>query len=1634
MNHHFILLLIILVSYNGLIIQTNAISQSSTTTLTATRTPSHTPTPSRTPSQTPTTSRTPSISMTSSPTCIPYPTATFELVDTIAELYTPGGGEGFSVPNKLLHNSLIIGSIESNVYDYGFLYGERNPNSDVFSSSIINVPGPYYDYVNIYGLDACNEDIVVAVRPDDPYYPTLQRMYTYKDLSGAITFNSELSVPSMCTIFRFGAVHDGRNNFAVKMGSNLLSTICRNGTSATDYIAFFRKNYLESWIEHPFYTTVTVDTTNDNAGVFIRNDARIVVINEPAIQTVRIYSHDVCDGMTLLSTITDADIPGGGVRFGASVVCRHTFVDRGQLEPSYVNMCIICDDEISYTIGMTYFSEIGRCYIFTDIDTGTPVLSPNYIEPPLTPNTPVHFGGSGTTFVDTVDVFRLFIAETNNPAYVGTGPELLETIYMFEFSLTPDPTFTNIASLDPSSSGLSEARSISGSYDSQESYLTVSLSNSDTAIGTPQLNVYCVATERCCGHCGSGGDISMSVDTCTYSTCTSSGAVFASTKVCSDTYSCTADSCDSKFGCQYDIVTLDTPCEDDGDPCTLDSCSEFGCCLHTVASCSPTPSISQSNTPSITPTPTPSTSFSSTPTPTSTLTLSATQTPSTTVSATPSTTMTGSNSPTPTTTMTLSATPTPTPTSTLTLSATPTPSTTPSASETPTVTPTNTLTATNTPTPSNTPTSSNTPTPSTTPSASETPTISQTPTQTPTGTSSQTPTQTPTGTPTSTVTPTNTGTPSNSATPTFTPTASVTPGESASNTPTISETPTSSATSTATESQTPTATPTGTMTSTGTPTQTPSNSPTPSTTSTQTITATPTPTSTLTLSATNTPTPSNTPTVTPTRTSSQTRTPSNTPTPTRTPSRTPSTTSTSSLSSTGTPTPTTTRSASSTPTPSITPSPSNTPSNTRTPSNTPTPTRTPSDTPSISLTPTISLSNTPSNTPTRSPTQTQTPTSTGTRTSSKTPTGTASVTPSSSPTTTPSASVSNTPTPSVTETPTMTQTPTSTITETQTPTTTPSVSETPTASTTPSASMTPTTTISVGASASNTPSISETPTVTPTQTPTSSISETPTTTMTATPTQTATSSVTPTPTTTVSASNSPTPSTTLSLSSTQSMSASFTSTPSLSSSVSPTPSTTPVCVTPTPCPINACGICDTDCRIVTDPYQCSILDNVFGTTCNPGCGIFGECNGFGECMSLTCNVTDDTCVGMDCSESRARAFRALSAQMMTIDMHLNMFGVSGNTVVLESLVSTVINYINETKTVAEWVQEIETLIHRHKGACYNESCDYWVNTMYPDLNHAFLIMSELIARLGIFDAHGIGINDIDCFPDNGHLFGLATFEDLLYENEFIDNDVNDIISPFRYCIYSQFYTNVTISQSLEAHVIAKGSWFDHKLQLTLNGSFSHLYPQITYQHPEKLLDTSSTTITRVYNQDRSPSAYGWIDNNNVITAINSTAAITQDQTILQPTKSERIINTGLAAPRCPKFYTRTIIYPDTNVTRSNKQLDVPPLYFASSISTNRTSVCVLPSENVTLPALNQNDFSISFLDIPTGYVLNNTCYFFPFERNDITSSHPNIINYIMYLENGGVCNIIGCQDWYYSFIPSKVYSLSLDLDKYGTCF
>lgn len=255
-------------------------------------------------------------------------------------------------------------------------------------------------------------------------------------------------------------------------------------------------------------------------------------------------------------------------------------------------------------------------------------------------------------------------------------------------------------------------------------------------------------------------------------------------------------------------------------------------------------------------------------------------------------------------------------------------------------------------------------------------------------------------------------------------------------------TATASATRTATQTRTPTLTASATRTG---PTDTPTETPPSTATGTVTIT----------------PTPANTGTASVTRTITQTRTPSETRTPTET--RTPSVTRTVTVTRTGTRTGTATRTA--TPTRTATITGSIPPTFTRTT----TPTRTETGTPSDTATRTETRTATGTRTQTLTPTITNTAESTSTRTPSRTLTA------------------------SVTRTASRTGSPTRTTTATSTPVDTATITPEPTATSTPGPD-TPTATATVTSTASDTPTATpvDTPTETPTAIPTDTASPSPT--------------------------------------------------------------------------------------------------------------------------------------------------------------------------------------------------------------------------------------------------------------------------------------------------------------------------------------------------------------------------------------------------------------------------------------------------------------------------------------------------------------------------------------------------------------
>ena len=62
-------------------------------------------------------------------------------------------------------------------------------------------------------------------------------------------------------------------------------------------------------------------------------------------------------------------------------------------------------------------------------------------------------------------------------------------------------------------------------------------------------------------------------------TCVDGGCVPGPAKDCDDANDCTTDTCDNVDGCQYSDLADDSPCTDDGDPCSTDVC-KAGVCTH----------------------------------------------------------------------------------------------------------------------------------------------------------------------------------------------------------------------------------------------------------------------------------------------------------------------------------------------------------------------------------------------------------------------------------------------------------------------------------------------------------------------------------------------------------------------------------------------------------------------------------------------------------------------------------------------------------------------------------------------------------------------------------------------------------------------------------------------------------------------------------------------------------------------------------------------------------------------------------------------------------------------------------------------------------------------------------------------
>lgn len=458
----------------------------------------------------------------------------------------------------------------------------------------------------------------------------------------------------------------------------------------------------------------------------------------------------------------------------------------------------------------------------------------------------------------------------------------------------------------------------------------------------------------------------------------------------------------------------------------------------------------------------------------------------------------------------------------------------------------------------------------------------------------------------------------------------------------------------------------------------------------------------------------------------------------------------------------------------------------------------------------------------------------------------------------------------------------------------------------------------------------------------------------------------------------------------------------------------------------------TECRIFCDEYygMCGLVDYVFGTGCS-----YGQCNGFGECFSTQCDYYTDECIGLSCEESRSLVFDALSALMANVDFCLNTRGLSGDATLLNLSVPMTIEMATENNTVSEWIQEANILIHKHSGPCFDYGCNYWTNTVVPDLNRAYEILDELVGMVNCSDAHTNGIHNIECLPvDNGDMWATLKLEDLTNQNEFPDNDINDAVGRFRFCNFREFDTNITVFQWMETHLVAKGSWFTHKIQLTLNGSFSFIYPEIDYEYPYVLMDVDHLISTRVYSRDRSPTSRGWIEDDFIVTMINDTASVLQDTSIVNPLRHDKIVNTGLSTTRCPRFFTRSLIIPSSSTIYPVVSINVPPIYIVLSITPSRTTSIALPS-GTTDVAFNKDDFEILLLGMPTGHVIHDSCIYWSLESKNALDVYSGYFDYVTHLKLGGVCDVGGCSDWYYNYVNSSmIFTPSTIVDTFGVCY
>lgn len=468
---------------------------------------------------------------------------------------------------------------------------------------------------------------------------------------------------------------------------------------------------------------------------------------------------------------------------------------------------------------------------------------------------------------------------------------------------------------------------------------------------------------------------------------------------------------------------------------------------------------------------------------------------------------------------------------------------------------------------------------------------------------------------------------------------------------------------------------------------------------------------------------------------------------------------------------------------------------------------------------------------------------------------------------------------------------------------------------------------------------------------------------------------------------------------------------------------------------NNCPEYPTECRSFCDEDYlfypvCGIYDHAFGLACS-----YGECNGFGECVSTMCDI-DDTCRGISCHESRARVYNSLSAYSFTLNQCLNMYGVSGNAMRLDEDILLQIDYVLDTKKVKEWVAEARSLFHRYDHSC-DPSCAFWTDTMYPSLKRSYQIMFELVDALGCTDAHSLGINDLECMPHgDGELRDALRFEDLLDASSvFPDIDMNDVIVEIRLCVFRAHETNITAGMWIETEPVAKGSWDSHVVEITLNGNLTQKYPGVTYVHPDKYFDELSYATTRAFAQNKEPTAHGWNDMGDcIVTLVNSTASVLQNPSVLHPARHDRIVNTLNQPTRCAAFSTETNIIPYISTTCPLLPLSKLPVYAVAAVNVNRTAVVALPSWNGD-PALNKADFSAAHGYFPSGVFINGTCFnYWSYERVEVNVSHPLFNNFHDYVVNGGSCGI-GCADWY-TYAPdlSKLFQDSLEINKWGDCY